>query len=317
MSIATDKPEQNSCGETFQGAWPLLLESEFYGQITTLGIFLGLPLAGLWAYKWLFREQGQISRSGAQDLAVLLLVLFLIGSPGEGRGSMLANVTQAVHRVGYEVSDFVLRGVNEVVGAEDVIGEVGAQNAARLVVDRAIDRCGVSADPAVRQSCFDSAQLQATAILEPWADPFNQPPWLTPLFNELFQRLQMARAATNTGTDFAGVVGSELSGVATSAAGALAQGFLLATGTAYLVFIEVAALATALLGPLVVGISLIPLGGRPLLTWTSGFIALGIARLTYVLIIAATSYVLYAGVGGVLGATVFPLVAGPWSVLSA
>lgn len=296
---------------SFESAWPLWLGSGLYKQIGTLGLSVAIPFAGIWAYKWLFQEGSYISHSGRRDLALLLLVLVLIGSPTQ-RGSLLGQLTHGVHRVSYSINDTILQGVNQIVGSSDVVTEVGAQNAARTVVELAIERCGAIEDKKSREGCYDSAEGQMKAIIDSWVGgPFSTPAWTTQLYNELFQRLQVARAQTSTRSSFfLGNAGKELSGITAKLASSIAMGFLMATGTAFLLVLEIVSLGTALIGPFAVGASLIPVGGRPFVGWATGFLALAIARLTYGLVITIMAFLFYTGIGGLLSTAVIPIVVG-------
>lgn len=83
-----------------------------------------------------------------------------------------------------------------------------------------------------------------------------------------------------------------LSALVGSAQQAMIRGFLLSVQLAFQTLIEVALLLTALLGPLAVGGSLLPVGGKSIYAWLTALFSLGIAKLSFNIIVGITATVI-------------------------
>lgn len=302
----------------FESTWVAVLGSDLYANLGNIGVGIGLLGFGLWIYRWLslITEEGEIPQQAVQELMPLLLVIILVGNP-TNRGQLLGEVSMTINDFSYDISRVILTGLNDISGGNPVT-EIGVQNAARLTAEVAIRECAQLPEEELRRDCFAGAQERISEIIQPFGAGPNFRPWSTTLSNELNAQIAEARDASDTrdGRNIFSFLARGAGGLVSNLTSTVALGWLLITGTAFLFVIEIVALATAILGPLALGISLTPLGNRPALAWFSAYAGLAVVRITYAIIVALAGLV-FSISGGSLGGSTAPLIVGLFGPLFA
>ena len=302
----------------FSTTWVAVLGSDLYVKLGNIGVAIGLLGFGLWAYRWwsLINQEGEIPTQAFQELAPILLLVVLLGNP-TNRGQLLGQVSMAINDVSYNISREVLTGLNDIASGSPVT-EIGVQNAARLTAEVAIRECSQLPEEELRRDCFAGARERISEIVQPFGAPPNFRPWSTTLLNELNQQIEEAREATETrdGRDLFSFFARGAGGLVSNITSTVGLGWLLLTGTAFLFAIEIIALATAILGPLALGVSLTPLGFRPALGWFSAYAGLAVVRVTYAVVVALAGLI-FSVSGGSIGGATAPLIVGLFGPLFA
>ncbi|AFZ21981.1 hypothetical protein [Allocoleopsis franciscana] len=130
---------------------------------------------------------------------------------------------------------------------QQVVGQVGEQTA----INALRSQCANIADPQQQQDCINQAAQQSGQLNngQQSNDPFN--------------------------------IGQQFQNTISTIFAAAARGWLIAFGIAFQWLVEVSLLLTALLGPLAVGGSLLPVGQKAIFAWLTGFFSVGMVKLCF------------------------------------
>jgi hypothetical protein len=133
--------------------------------------------------------------------------------------------------------------------------------------------------------CFTKASEKIDNLWREYRNLYGNKPWIVRLETQVNQ----IRFGTGniSETDFSALIGNT---VQTSI-----KNFLVSLQYAFQNLIEATMLLIAVLGPLAVGSSLLPVAGKPIFLWLTGFLSAGIAKLSFNIISIITASVIVNG----------------------
>lgn len=188
-----------------------------------------------------------------------ILVLCLLANDAE----LLANSTKGMRSLINQVNQTILTQTSSSISLQEayqkVMVEIGSEDLARAI----LAQCASKADPLQQQDCVNNAveQARASAPTNPSRSYQN--------FLDSLNPLQQGQNLVNA--------------LQTSVQNTLimaARGLLIAFGMAFQWLVEITWLLTALLGPLAVGGTLLPVGQRAIFAWLIGFYSVGLVKLS-------------------------------------
>jgi hypothetical protein len=239
---------QNEVANAMNKLWDGILLGPVYGAIATVG--------GLFAVITLAISLVQVTKELINDeksyvpyerlLWWTMVVLLLTNN-----GSNLANLTLSFRDL--------IRGTNQLVLEQTVAGvslEQGFQDATKNIgysvsVENAVANCKSETDLEVQQACLDNLEQK---MKEQGGGIFDFLPEIGQAISTTIERFMIA--------------------------------LMLAISVAFQWLVEVTLILTGLLGPIAVGLSLLPVTQKAIFTWLIAFYSVGLCQLCYNLLIA-------------------------------
>lgn len=272
-----------SFAESWNNQWLDTLQNNtndnIYGALTNLGVFFAVGTLLFFMIQWL-RDvlDGEYSRPISALIWPFIVVLLLTNS---GQGTILSNLTLAVRDV--------LNGVNvRVVQAGDI--EQSYQQALNMSIAEEVAGSFLRPCQSLigdqQTQCFIQAREKINELLEEYRGLYGRDKiWI----ERLQEQANLISDNTGNVTELAfnSFLGST---VQTSI-----KTFFISLQFAFQNLIESAMLLVAVLGPLAVGGSLLPVAGKPLFAWLTGFLSMGIAKISFNIIAIITAAVIVNG----------------------
>jgi hypothetical protein len=266
--------------------WEKAIHSPFYHLVTTIGCIIAVLFIGLFAAKWLktATEHG-MSLGAFQELLFPILVVILL-SQNSGNTTLFGQYTQTTWEITAGISDLIISSLrDEILNSASVVTEAGVKGAAQMIANDAIKECSTITEKEPRSQCFDNAYNQVFSLL----DPYKDKPWTRELAQELKAKIAAAWGPDFSNWNWVPRVVTPIGGMVNSSFITTAMGALLVAGTAWQWCLEMTAILTAVMGPIFLGASLLPIDDKPIFDWLSSFLGIGIARLSYNILIALTA----------------------------
>lgn len=227
-----------------------------------------------------------------------LVVLLFLGN----NGALLSDSIFALRAVGYRLTTGLLS--QQLVGyaMQDAIAQFGLTNLGVQRIKQVYSECeGLTGDPF--QQCWESKAPEVEAIyrnLEAQNGNINFGP-LEAFASSLVNRPQnsaIGEAAQVVGGLLTGDFGSAFAGVLQDRLLPIIQMLLYGLQWAFVNLIEASLLISAVLAPIALVLSILPVSGRPIWAWLSGFVGLIGLQISYNLVVGIVAVVLANTEGG-------------------
>ncbi|MCC5642207.1 hypothetical protein LC607_04345 [Nostoc sp. CHAB 5824] len=274
-----------SIAEGWNNQWLDLLQNNtsnnLYGALTNLGIFFAVGTLLFFMIQFL---KDLISYEYSRPISALIwpfVVVILLSN--SGKGSILSNLTLGVR-------DF-LNTVNQQVVVSADAGKIYQQalnmSVAEEVTGSFLRPCQ-SLTGQQQRECFEKAADKINILLQKYRDTYRNQGWIIRLQTKINNIIIYDKGIVSE-TSFNSLLGST---VQTSI-----KNFLVSLQYAFQNLIEATMLLIALLGPIAVGGSLLPVAGKPIFAWLTGFLSIGIAKISFNIIAVLTAAVIVNGPG--------------------
>ncbi|MBN4005314.1 hypothetical protein [Nostoc sp. LPT] len=270
-----------SIAEGWDKQWLDLFSSNLYGVLTTLGIFFAVGTLLFFMIQFL---KDLISYEYTRPISALIwpfIVVVLLSN--SGNGSILSSLTLWVRDI--------LNGVNQQVVISADAEKKYYQQALNMSVAEEVAgsflRPCQSLTGEQQSQCFDKAAIKVEVLWQKYREKYGNQTWI----NRLQTKVDNIRYGTGivSETSFNSLLGST---VQTSI-----KNFLVSLQYAFQNLIEATMLLIAVLGPIAVGGSLLPVAGKPIFAWLTGFLSIGIAKISFNIIAVLTAAVIVNGPG--------------------
>ncbi|MGA7937815.1 MAG: hypothetical protein WCA35_29975 [Kovacikia sp.] len=298
--------------ETWNKQWLNVFQSELYHSVVSLA---GLFAAGALVFFMIQFIRHMVLEedlaTSLQSLLIPLVVIVLLAN----KGYLLGNSTLSLRNVIHGLSGKVLSQTLLEVKLQDAIQASVDKGSVSTQISALLSQCeGLVGQK--QQDCFKSANQQAQAIIQDYQakHPTGNQPFqgLTDWLNQLSQQandFSQAQDGGISGSLFQGA--GYLSGFLGAISQSLAQALLLAFQWAFANILEIALLLTGLMGPIAVAGALM-YEGKSLWAWLTGFFAIGMAQVSYNIIVGlAAVVVVNANVTDTLGFLVIIAILAP------
>jgi hypothetical protein len=273
-----------SIANSWNNQWLDLLQNNtsnnLYGALTNLGVFFAVGTLLFFMIQWL-RDvlDGEYSRP-MTDLIWPFVVVALLANPGNG--TILSDLTLGVRNYINNINQQVVKAGD----ADQSYQQALNMSVAEEVAGSYLRPCqSLTGD---RQTeCFIKAREKIDLLWAGYRTLYGNKTWIDRLENKVNQ------ISDNTGNvseiAFNSLLGST---VQTSI-----KSFLISLQFAFQNLLEATMLLIAALGPLAVGGSLLPLAGKPIFAWLTGFLSVGIAKISFNIIAVLTSAMIVNALG--------------------
>ncbi|MBW4424630.1 MAG: hypothetical protein KME50_09235 [Nostoc desertorum CM1-VF14] len=273
-----------SIAEGWDNQWLNLLQNttsdSLYGALTTLGIFFAVGTLLFFMIQFL---KDLISYEYSRPISALIwpfVVVILLSNTGNG--SMLSSLTLGVRNFINTVNQRVLVTAD----ADKMYQQALSMSVAEEVAGSFLRPCQ-SLTGEQQSQCFTNAAEKANILLQRYRNAYRNQNWII----RLQTKIDNIRYGTGfvSETSFNSLLGST---VQTSI-----KNFLISLQYAFQNLIEATMLLIAALGPIAVGASLLPVAGKPIFAWLTGFLSIGIAKISFNIIAVVTAAVIVNGPG--------------------
>jgi hypothetical protein len=273
-----------SMAESWDNQWLDLLQNNasnnLYGAITNLGVFLAVGTLLFFMMQWLKDVlYSEYSRPISGLIWPFVVVMLLSNT---GNGSILASLTLGVRGFINTINQQVVNTAD----ANQTYQQALNMSLAEEVAGSLIRPCQ-SLTGEQQNQCLDKASDQMDLLWLEYRNLYGDKVWIQRLENQV---LSLKYGTVNLSeTTFNSLLGNTTQ---TSI-----KNFLISLQYAFQNLLEATMLLIAALGPLAVGASLLPVAGKPVFAWLTGFLAAGIAKISFNIIAAVTSAVVINGPG--------------------
>lgn len=227
--------------------WNDVLEGGLYSAIANLGIFFAVGTLLIFMVQWT-REMVDGDNSKAfSEIIWPLVVIVLLSNNGE----LLSLSTLGLRTIINQTNQTLLESTSASIQLQEAYQRVMLKTGSGDAIKTLITQCNAIADPTQQAECLQNSQQQAQEI--------------------------EAKIDNNNSNFFKGINDF----FNTNIFQLTVRGWLLAFSIAFQWIVEVSMLLTALLGPLAVGGSLLPVGNKAIFAWLTGFFSLGMVKLCF------------------------------------
>jgi hypothetical protein len=270
--------------ENWDKQWIDLLQNNegknLYAALTNLGVFFAVGTLLFFMMQWLKDViYSEYSRPLSALIWPFVVVLLLTNT---GNGSALANLTLGVRNFLNTVNQQVVTAADANKNYQQALNMGVAEEVAGATLRPCQSLTGEQ-----QTQCFIRAREKIEMLWQEYRNLYGDKTWIGKLENKVNQ---IAYGTGNVSENsFNSLLGSTIE---TSI-----KNFLISLQYAFQNLIEATMLLVAALGPLAVGGSLLPIAGKPIFAWLTGFLSLGIAKISFNIIAVLTATVIVNGPG--------------------
>ncbi|GAX35294.1 hypothetical protein [Nodularia sp. NIES-3585] len=271
-----------SMTESWDNQWLDLLQNNtsnnLYGALTNLGVFFAVGTLLFFMMQWL---KDVIYSEYSRPITGLIwpfIVVLLLSNAGDG--SILSNLTLGVRNLINTVNQQVVTTAD----AEQTYQQALNMSLAEEVAGSLLRPCQ-SLTGEQQTQCFAKASDQIDNLWREYRNLYGNRIWIQRLENQVIS-LKFGTGNLSD-TTFNSLLGNT--------AQTSIKNFLISLQYAFQNLIEASMLLIAALGPLAVGASLLPVAGKPVYAWLTGFFSAGIAKISFNIIAAVTAAVIING----------------------
>ncbi|NJL63072.1 MAG: hypothetical protein HC903_16120 [Methylacidiphilales bacterium] len=228
--------------------WNDVLSGGLYSAIANLGIFFAVGTLLIFIVQWTKEMIDGDSSKGFTEIIWTIVVIVLLANNGQP----LAEATKGLRGIINQTNQTLLASTSASIQLQEAYQQIMVKTGKGDAIQSLINQCNTIADPTQQAECLQNAAAQAKEI-EADLNQDNRPEWvksISDFFNTNIFQLAL-------------------------------RGWLFALAIAFQWIIEVCMLLTALLGPLAVGGSLLPVGQKAIFAWLTGFFSVGMIKLCF------------------------------------
>jgi len=273
-----------SIAESWDNQWLDLLQNNnsnnLYRSLTNLGIFLAVGTLIFFIFQWI-RDvmENEYSRPLSALIWPFVVVILLTNT---GKESTLANLTLGVRNFLNTINQQVIITTDSKQHYQQVL----SMSVAEEVAGALLRPCqSLSGDQ--RTQCLVKSSEKINVLWQEYRNLYGDKIWISRLENKVNQ------ITYGTGNlseiSFNVLLGSTIQ---TSI-----KSFFISLQYAFQNLLEATMLLIAALGPIAVGVSLLPGTGKPIFAWLTGLLAIGIAKISFNIMAISTATVIMNGPG--------------------
>ncbi|MBF2066439.1 MAG: hypothetical protein IGS39_18765 [Calothrix sp. C42_A2020_038] len=281
--IGSGATTSRNIAEAWDKQWLDLLQNNtnsFYGSLTNLGIFFAVGTLLFFMFQWLKDLiYSEYSRPISALIWPFIVVILLTNSPN---GSVLSNLTLGVRNVLNTANQQIVATAD----ANKLYQQALNMSTGEEIAGSLLRPCG-SLLGEQQSQCLVRASEKASQLWQEYRNLYGNQIWIDRL------ETKVNSIAYSTG----GVSESAFNALLGSTVQTIIKNFFVSLQYAFQNLIEATMLLTAALGPLAVGGSLLPVAGKPIFAWLTGFISLGISKISFNIIAISTAAVIINGTG--------------------
>jgi hypothetical protein len=285
--ISGNAPSADAVPVALNDLWNIAMQGNLYRLTSSIGLLIAVLAVGFWCVKFYQAlEEGGLKPAVNEMIFPIILIIFLSNG---GKG--LSEATSSVRDIMNNVNQSVNKVIDSEVSLETAIKVLGDTSLTRAAIDFSYAVCNAIVDVQKFDTCINAAIQTGNAVVtgrtSSWPtgggtkmrDALKK--WQKSLEDLTKNRATTPEAAQkiiNIGNaDFKkdgslNATAQELERIALSFRGS------------FLYIVETMMLITGLVGPIFLGLSLFPVGTKPLIAWGTSFLSLGFCKICFSLI---------------------------------
>jgi len=233
--------------------WIDVLGGGLYGAIASLGVFFAVGTLLIFMVQWFKAMIEGDNPQAFSEIVWPLLVIVLLAN----NATVLSACTLQLRGIINQVNQTILTSTSGSLQLQEAYQQALSQLGNEAVAKSLASQCAAVGEPIQQAECLKNATQQAGSSPQQSSG------------DNIFTR------------DYGKEIQEGISNVFAVAV----KGWLIAFGIAFQWIVEVSLLLTALLGPLAVGGSLLPVGQRAIFAWLTGFFSVGMVKLSFNIIV--------------------------------
>lgn len=241
------------------------------GQFFAVGTMIVMVIMMIRNYQ---QSKGEWSFEG-------LFWALVIGTVLANNGQLLADFTLGMRNVINTANQQVLTTTLAGINLNETYREANGLGGIEQQISALVQECATKNGDALAQ-CLESAQIKAEELIAEYEQINGGNAWLDKLKANLADIFADGIIGGTVNLLFAGLLSTLFSYIAP---------ILLLMQICYQHLLEVSLILTGMLGPIAVGSSLLPIGAKPVFAWITAFFSVGIAKLSFNLVVGLTSIV--------------------------
>lgn len=272
MQLNASKAMSEAAQGAWQDTWDTVItpSNALWGALNSLGAFLAVGTLVFWMVDFTRKMLEDESGRPFSELIYPMIVVLLLAGGGANMAALSKTMRGAINYTNNQVFDAAAGQIK----LERVMNALGDYSSAQNTIISIRSQCNGLVDPNELKTCLEKAGSRAELMLQAYRQAYPEAiSWTT----KLSQQIDAVKA------DPMGNVVAKVSASATNIAlmpvMIAVEGLLVAMQTAFQYLIEISMLLTALMGPIAVGTSLLPIGGKPLYLWLTSFWSLGLCKI--------------------------------------
>ncbi|MEM9566673.1 MAG: hypothetical protein AAF974_00055 [Cyanobacteria bacterium P01_E01_bin.34] len=283
--------------ESFNSLWESVLTGSLYDAIADLGVAFALVFAGWTLFKVVLIETADdgvvgLSTRWVPDLIWAIVLLILLSSTnGTPR---IANYTLDIRQLINNSSTYLLTALNDDLTLEQasgVVDEASLKSQAQILTNDGLRECALIQEESLRNDCLLNVRERLDRLLGPY---YNRVVgnWATDLYRQLVTNIDEARQEVYGSAGFWSSLFRGMGSVIRPAVTASIIGVLYAWAGAVEWLLEISLLLTAVLGPLFLGLSLLPQATKPVMGWLTALGSIGLGKVAFNIVSGIAAYLI-------------------------
>jgi hypothetical protein len=266
-------------------SWDYLWQVTLSGGLYRIMANAGALIAVMSLLFFIVNFAKQMMQSEAVDwvLGELIypIVVVLLLSNGGGN---LALISQGMRTGINYYNNQILEAVSSQINFETALSDLADFSTVNAQLSAMRSQCNTITDNQKLIQCLDEQALNARVLVEEYRRKHPQAPeWAQYLADKMgINEIDPSRPLESVGTLIGNGVLFPVSLMADFSSNALLMAvelFLITMQGCFQQLLEVSFLLTALIGPIAIGLTLLPFGTKPILAWFTGFFSLGMCKL--------------------------------------
>ncbi|MEM8604255.1 MAG: hypothetical protein AAGF24_10520 [Cyanobacteria bacterium P01_H01_bin.121] len=217
-----------------------------------------------------------------------LLVILLLSN----EGAILRELSVGVHNVINSTNNDVIAAVNKLSNFETDLGEITSYPAAKDEINSILKQCDLAPNLETKKQCVVNAEQEINIIIAAYKKTNPQGKWVKNLQQYAQDALQSLKNSLNhaDGKNW----GLSALNLGSDALLKVMELFFAAFQTAFQYIMEAAFILTAMMAPIFVSVTLLPVGAKAIYTWLTAMFSIGMFKLCLNVIMALCIQVTYS-----------------------
>jgi hypothetical protein len=291
-----------------QQLWLIAMNGNLYKLVSSVGMLIAVFAVGFWCVKFYQALDEGSLKPAVNELIFPVILVILLSNSGENMRRLTLTTRDVINNINISVNSVIDAEVS-IRAANDAIGN---NFLSQIVVGRLYKQCVASADLNKIRRCADATRLEVntwTGGAAPAQQVSSNAQYQAQLtkFTEKMRQRNSSRynQVVSTANDPPNPVVSQVN----PGLSVLDPSYyesdksleditktIMSFRVAFIYIVEVMMLITGLIGPIFLGLSLFPVGTKPLIAWGTSFLSLGFCKVCYTLISGLSSIAfVYAG----------------------
>ncbi|WP_373530128.1 hypothetical protein [Nostoc sp.] len=260
----------------FNEIWDETITGDVYNAMCDVGALFAVATLVFFMVEWTKKMLNGDEQRAYTEFIWVLIVVVLLANKGKVLGESTLGIRNYINNVNQIVLLKTAKGVDLRAAYQKALGV----EAVRGAIGKEIENCKTSSlTPEESIKCLEDAKNRLNREYPSYftgsSGPFS---WIVQKIDRI---IQAPVDAIKSGANPLQVIFSPFSAYIGSSVIEIVSIILIGLNGAYQWGIELTMLLTALIGPLAVGGSLLPYGGRAIFTWLTGYFSVGMAKLCF------------------------------------